>query len=748
MQTKNLLLKSLLAGFLCTACMNAVQAGTITYNSGAGDTIKVNTHWTANNVYVLKGNIYVTSGAVLTIDPGTLIKGDSKTKGTLIISRGCKIMAEGTPCQPIVFTSAKAAGVRQRGDWGGVIILGNAPHNAGTANIEGITPNPYTVMGGADSHDNSGILKYVRIEFAGVALSPNNEINGLTFGAVGDGTTVDYVQVSFANDDSFEWFGGTVNCKHLIAFRGIDDDFDTDNGFSGKVQFGMGLRDPLVADVSQSGGFESDNDATGTTNLPQTRAIFCNMSVIAGSDSATNALFKGDLHIRRNSHMYLFNSVLGGYPKGFEIDGQLTHDNVIADTLFQNNILSCTYAPKYVVSEGGATNSAAVIDLLLNHANNQFFATNAAGANLIAPYNLNAPNFRPNAGSPALTSPVYSFSKPLLNNAFFTPVSYLGAFDGTNDWTATWTEFDPVNVVYGTKGIDYTPKIGTGVINPEVCTSTGSISIAVSGGLAPYTFAWSNSATTQNISNLIAGDYTVNVYPKGGVAACKATKTYTVKYLAPAFTGSYVTSTSIDAKWDNKNIASYVSGFLTQIRYRLTSPASSAWSDWGGAASASNKTFTPGNRSAVTILEDTVKSLTSNKSYTFQIRGVCQTGPTTFIFSDSAHSKLAKYKTASAFDIAASEEFASSNINEKLSGFNVYPNPAKGSFKIDITGFSSAVTIKVTNMSGQVVYTSTQNAAGKIPVAQINTSNMPSGLYTVEVSDGIKTVTKKISIIQ
>ena len=216
--------------------------------------ITVNTTWDCDTTYFLKSYIYVKNNATLTIQPGTVIIGDTTNKGALIIERGSQLLAAGTATCPIVFTSSRKPNFRKRGDWGGVILLGRGPLNTptGEANIEGIPPSDDTKYGGGanpDPNDNSGVLKYVRIEFAGVALAPNNEINGLTMGAVGAGTTIDYVQVSYSNDDSYEWFGGTVNCKHIIAFRGIDDDFDTDNGYSGKVQFAMGLRDKTVADV-------------------------------------------------------------------------------------------------------------------------------------------------------------------------------------------------------------------------------------------------------------------------------------------------------------------------------------------------------------------------------------------------------------------------------------------------------------------------------------------------------------------
>ena len=134
------------------------------------------------------------------------------------------------------------------------------------------------------------VMKYVRIEYPGIAYSPNNEINGLTFGGVGRGTTIDYIQVSYSGDDSYEWFGGTVNCKHLIAYRGWDDDFDTDFGYQGKLQFLVGLRDPEVADQSGSNGFESDNDGSGSTKFTKniTNVVECNFGWTIGHNHKSN----------------------------------------------------------------------------------------------------------------------------------------------------------------------------------------------------------------------------------------------------------------------------------------------------------------------------------------------------------------------------------------------------------------------------------------------------------------------------
>src|SRR5665647_1678389 len=245
--------------------------------------IAVNTTWTKNNTYEMNGFIFVTNGATLTIEPGTVIRGKIDTKAALIITRGSKLIANGTVTEPIVFTSNKDAGSRASGDWGGLVLLGKAQNNTGgDMLIEGGLVGATALHGGTDNADNSGSLKYVRIEYAGYAYAVGNEINGLTFGSVGSGTTIDYVQVSYANDDSYEWFGGAVNCKHIIAYAGLDDDFDTDNGFTGMIQFAVGLRDPKFDDESVGGtsnGFESDNNATGTTAIPVTAPLFSNVSL-------------------------------------------------------------------------------------------------------------------------------------------------------------------------------------------------------------------------------------------------------------------------------------------------------------------------------------------------------------------------------------------------------------------------------------------------------------------------------------
>jgi hypothetical protein len=396
-------------------------------------TIATNTTWTESKKYLLKGFVYVAEGVTLTIEAGTIIKGDKDTKGSLIVKTGAKIVAQGTAQKPIVFTSSQPKGTRSYGDWGGIILLGKAKVNKSPATVEG---ENLSTFGGADDEDNSGILKYVRIEFAGIAFEPDKEINGLTFGGVGRGTTIDYVQVSYSGDDSFEWFGGTVNAKHLIAFRGLDDDFDTDNGYSGKVQFGLALRDPNIADqcsCSSSNGFESDNDGNGTDALPQTSASFANMSVMIAQGTVNGKYNTGAL-IRRNSAISLYNTlIVGAYPKaGIEFNG----------TASQNNFKTGKSDIKGLVLSGMNT-------FTLTTDSTRFYATERANKTNMSLNDLKldggyntylSPKLLPLSNSPLLISTV---SLP----SGFTTANYIGAF-GTEDWTLGWVNFDPQNTDY------------------------------------------------------------------------------------------------------------------------------------------------------------------------------------------------------------------------------------------------------------------------------------------------------------
>jgi hypothetical protein len=389
--------------------------------------ITTNTTLKANTVYTLSGFVYVEDGATLTIEPGTIIKGGPKAgKGTLIIKRGAKIMAEGTKEKPIIFTSSQPKGSRAPGDWGGLIITGKARHNqASDPVIEG---GPDARYGGANDDDNSGVLKYVRIEFAGVALEQDKEINGLTMGAVGAGTQIDYVQVSYGGDDAFEWFGGTVSPKHLIAYKTTDDMFDTDFGFTGKVQYALGVSDPNLSDLAgASNGFESDNDAAGSTNQPLTTAAFSNVTLIGPVNPAAGQKFGQGAHLRKGTSLSMYNTVITGWAKAITLDGTSSEGYATSGSLNAKNTV--------VVGTVGKTSSSAFdANAWFTTAafNNQVKTHEELGLGTAAP-------FLPAAGSMLLTGGA--------NVAGFENTTFRGAFGNTN-WAEGWTNFDPQNTDY------------------------------------------------------------------------------------------------------------------------------------------------------------------------------------------------------------------------------------------------------------------------------------------------------------
>lgn len=407
----------------------------------------------AANKNFLKGFVYVKSGATLTIEAGSVIKGISVASGeraaSLIIEPGAKIIAEGTVDKPIVFTSDKEPGKRVTGDWGGLIICGNARVNR--TNQPTIEGGPGTHYGNTTSDEfngeSSGKLKYVRIEFAGYPLEPDKEINGLTFGGVGSGTEVEFVQVSYSNDDSYEWFGGTVNAKHLIAYKGWDDDFDTDYGYTGKLQFLLSVRDKDIADTSDSNGFESDNDGDGSTNTPFTKPVFSNVTLIGpfygkvsdrtqaeveaktadAANGAKGGKYQAAMHLRRNSSLNVYNSVFTGWPYGLRATDKKGQAN---DGIAIENVIFAGMWKNFYEDEKVSEN---------------FF--NRAGNNTVLE-NTRQIIAKDGDYSSVVADAVKGADFSKLADSFFEKVTYKGAFDGTNDWTEGWTNWDPQNTVY------------------------------------------------------------------------------------------------------------------------------------------------------------------------------------------------------------------------------------------------------------------------------------------------------------
>lgn len=390
--------------------------------------------------FTLKGYVYFEDGSEINIAAGAIIKSDVTDKGALIIERGAKINAIGTATKPIVFTSGKAVGQRNPGDWGGIVILGKATTNRSTEpTIEGGVGKNF---GGTVDNDNSGTLKYVRIEFAGIASQPNSEINGLTLGGVGSGTTIEYVQVAYGNDDAFEIFGGTVNAKYLVAYATADDDFDFDFGYRGKIQFGVTLRNPDFIDAGDAGnGIECDNDGTGTLATPTTRPVLSNFTFIGPNvDKTASKNHNFANRFRRSSTFVLNNSVLIGWMKGgLSLESDQTYNSLVGTTTtseFKNNLLHANAATYKIgsVTVAGATADAVKAKA---EASSTITLTATADAKLTDPFNLISPNLLPISGSPALSGAAFAGD---LTNSFFTATTYRGAFGATN-WMAGWTNF-------------------------------------------------------------------------------------------------------------------------------------------------------------------------------------------------------------------------------------------------------------------------------------------------------------------
>lgn len=390
-------------------------------------------------VYLLRSLVVVRNGGKLIIPAGTVIRGQSNSQSspkqyaTIVVERGGYIQIDGIVTNPVVLTSAKPIGSRDRGDWGGLVLCGKAVNNQGNdIQMEGFNnvalDNTLAKHGGINDDDNSGSINNLRIEFGGMAFEPNKEINGLTFCSVGRNTNINNVQVSFSGDDSYEWFGGTVNCKHIIAFRGTDDDFDTDFGYRGAVQFGIAFKDSSYYDLSwnsSSGAstsetFESDNDASGSGRLPLTTAVFSNMTCVgpipAGMTWSQLSItqkgaFRRGIRIRRNSRLSIVNSIFMGYRNFVMFDGDSVlvnsgvKSNKVSDKndLFRNNYIYGVKASAPVgatntgLAEISAGGNAILLDSWIRNSinNNTIDTSKFVPGFLVNTNNFTAPDFRP-----------------------------------------------------------------------------------------------------------------------------------------------------------------------------------------------------------------------------------------------------------------------------------------------------------------------------------------------------------------
>ena len=510
--------------------------------------ITSNRFFSNDTIYILNGFVFVKNNATLTIEKGTLIKGIRATRSTLIITMGSKIIADGTANEPIVFTSNEAPGNRVPGDWGGIVILGrnilNRPSDCITcpgvaianalpgsqAAIEGDVDNPDGdgLFGGTLTNDNSGILRFVRIEYAGVVINPGNEINSLTLGGVGSGTVIEHVQCSYGNDDSFEFFGGNVDAKYLISNAGIDDDFDTDFGYSGRVQFVIAQRDSNSNDTGTgptTNGFESDGDNVTNYLFPRTSTVFSNVTIVGPQPtnsplSIAGNSFNNGLLIRRGSNLSIFNSVAIGFPVGLNLNTASCTNAFLNDTLFVKNNLFSGFSTTTVTTSIGASLTA-VRAKFFGSSNDTTVTSNNI---FVDAFNYTNPNFNPSTGSLALNGA--SFSGALISDTYFTPTTYKGAIGPGNNWTECWSNFNPQNTVYD----------GPTLINPNAqfsFTISGSNINVVNESSFVSNFVWTiNGGSAQTAVNP-----TFTVSESGQ---------YTIQLIASGYCGADTVSTNID----------------------------------------------------------------------------------------------------------------------------------------------------------------------------------------------------------
>lgn len=434
----------------------------------------------ANRRYLIKGQTFIPNGVTVTIPAGTVIFGDKATKGTLIVEKGGTLNCNGTSTAPVVMTSAQGVGERDKGDWGGLVILGRAFTNqntssddAGSPSVEGIDP-PKRFGSNVRTNDgeSSGTYRYLRVEYAGIELTPNNETNSITMGGVGSGTTMEYLQVSFGGDDGFEWFGGTVNGKYLISLSTWDDDFDGDYGWSGKVQFGLVVRNPFYADQSQSNAFEldsgpNDNLPSGNEFENHTKAIFSNITVYGPRDHASRSISANNVHLmdlRRRVSASIFNSVMVGFPTGLRFNQpsvQSNYDNGFG--VLANNIMAANTA--YAAGTGVTVGN---VQAYWENAsrNNTTLAMPASGTettfwndlglridNFFARYTISTypsnPNFTLPSGTVTIATGASFTDGKFTGDTFFDKtVTYRGAFGTATDWTDGWAEFRPISKNY------------------------------------------------------------------------------------------------------------------------------------------------------------------------------------------------------------------------------------------------------------------------------------------------------------
>ena len=407
--------------------------------------------WTSNFTYILTNKAFVNNEQELTIEAGTVVKGEPglrENATALIVARGGTIQANGTAASPIVMTAladdvTDTTDEPQAGSWGGLLVLGTARTNTtpGVLQIEGIATNePRGAYGcgdafACDDASNSGTIRYVSIRYGGAEIGEGNEINGLTMGAVGSGTTIEYVEVFRNLDDGFEWFGGTVNTKHLVSAFNGDEQFDTDQGYRGLNQYLFGIHD-----VSGDNGFEMDGGDSklgGEDAQPASTPVFYNVTSIGFSANRA-------LRIRESSAPKFFRSIFTLFDRGVDIqqtvpDTPTDSESALASGAleFMNNVFGVFNNNAFAASGQPYTSA-----YLQDSANgNQLTGNNSS---------ITAIGYAPGSGlNPTSTGPALTGLGAAPANAFFENSSCIGAVCPGDNWIQGWTALSRLGYLTG-----------------------------------------------------------------------------------------------------------------------------------------------------------------------------------------------------------------------------------------------------------------------------------------------------------
>lgn len=412
--------------------------------------ITTDTTWVNTKSYVLQGIVTVKGNATLTVEPGTIIRGaaGSEPPSVLLVTRNGKLNAQGTKSRPIIFTSNQPFGTRKRGDWGGVLMLGKAPINvggnvsgsnpAGSFYIEGLVANDDGLYGGTDAAHNCGTLSYVRSEYAGSILSPNNETNSFTFAGCGTGTTVHHLQAIYGLDDSFEWFGGTMDAKYLVGGLGADDYVDFQLGFVGRIQFGLFYQSP---DSKGNRGIEGDNSEYDNAATPYSNPTMYNLTFIGSGVPGYDESNAPGVFLRRGARG-TFNDILVTrfYSSGLELTDANTQAQMDAGNIKMNGFL--------MWNNNIGTSGAGTIEGQIVNVPTQDFAKGTRGSGngknfvvsdpmLRRPFEYSDPDFRGMFSSPVFRA---GWVSPPDDGFFDQTAKFIGGI-GDEDWTEEWTSF-------------------------------------------------------------------------------------------------------------------------------------------------------------------------------------------------------------------------------------------------------------------------------------------------------------------